>query len=337
MIAAPRHILLLLLVAFAAIGCDARTNPAAPSRFAISNSTSLNGVTVLTFGSASSIGIADRFTLLVEARDTGSTQPITWPEALSAAEPGKPFPAKPESPEVSDWTVLEVSHATLARGHETMTLVLEPYLAGEKTIPSFMFIAAGQVLNTEPITVTVASAGAPQPNPADPLGALAALGDPLAPSMPEEPWHTSPLAIGLGVAVATFLLVGGITLLVLRLTRRRVLSPDERLNAELTQLRAMVDRDAGPAAEHAIAAFRAWLAATGRVAVGTTGPQLVAWVRSTPASGNTELADRLAAFEHWRFAPAQTIDPAQSRWLIESISAFADALRMPASQTGGTA
>ncbi len=330
-----RVVLQLVLVAclaavFSAAGCD-RTTPNAP-RFAASRVTSAFGLNVSVFVSKQQIGVADRLELLVEARRERGDEQVAWPSSLADAAAGKPFPPQQDLSAPGDWTVLEASRRVLAPGHEILELVLEPYLPGEKPIPSFQFEIERQSVTTEPIPVSVVSERREVQSAQDPLAGLPNLDGALRPAPRPRPWLQEPSTWALLGGGGVLVLAGGAAVLGRRYSRRRTQSPDQILDSKLADLRdtaaSGTDRDAAALVEHSISALRQWLAATRGVSVATTGPELASWLSARPGAAAGELAAHLLARDRDRFAPAGSVDLAAARALLNCIAAFVAACRV---------
>lgn len=322
----------LLTVAAAAASCAERKPGADDVRFEVSRSTSSHGLSVSVFVSRQQIGIADRLEVLIEARSADG-QPVRWPDTLAGLERGAMFPPAADESGAFDWSVVDLTRRVLAPGHEAVELVLEPYLDGEKPIPAFTFRIGASSLATEPVPVRVVAEHALDATAADdPLGALATLNAPLPPPDLGRPWFMQPLAWTVGGMMLVMLLGGSGALAIARSRRRRRQpSPDDRLAQLLTLGRFAADSPdpsaLGDAAEKSVGGLRTWLAATGRLAPGATGPEAIAWIRASAASAAAGLGQRLESYEQRRFAPGTRVERADLLGLIDSIAAFTRELR----------
>lgn len=329
-------------VVFGVAGCTSRDSAQTPPRFAASRSVSAHGLSVSVFVSQQQLGIADRLTVLIEARQEAGTtgRAVPWPSSLAEAEAGKVFPPNPEDPSASQWTILECTRRTLAPGHETIELVLEPYLGGDKPIPVFEFPLAAGTLKTEPIPVTVISEhklAEASPAAGDPLAALSTLGPALAPLPPRRPLTEQPLTWGILGALGVLVLAGGGAIIAVRVARRRSFSADEHLDRLLLQGREALafpdTQHVDEVAAQTVGAFRTWLCVTRRVSPGTSGRELAAWIRATGLPSATQLADRLTSFEGSRFAPSSKIELSDARGLVAGVHEFTGELRAAAVAT----
>lgn len=328
-------------VAVVVASCAPRAPETGAPRYEASQSTSAHGLSVSVFVSKQKIGIADRLEVLIEARSADG-QPVQWPAMLAATERGACFPPNPSDPQVSDWTVVDVRHRLLAPGHESLELVLEPYLDGDKPIPSLLFEVAGKDLRTEPVAVKViAEHKVDASAAADPLTALASLSPPLAPVEPRRAWFMHPLTWSLSAAALVLLLGGSAAWVTVRSRRRRRPGADQFLDQTLTLGKAAIAQAgaavAGEVAEKSVGALRLWLAATGRLARGASGEELIAWVRATPAPSAGETARRLAAYEALRFAPGVRAEHADVQAMVEAIWRLTRELRAAAESSPAAA
>jgi hypothetical protein len=343
MIARPRWSLLFALcVAAAAVAalpaCTSREQPqSTPQRFAASRTIGGHGLHIAVFVSSQDIAIADRLEVLIEARrESADAAPISWPAVLADLRPGSGFPPNPADPGKADWNVVDVVRRTFAPGHETIEFVLEPYLDGDKPIPAFAFQVGSARLSTEPIAVRVTAQHASDAATVageDPAKLLAALGSPLPPVAPSRPWLANPVTLGIVAAAGVLVLGGGVAVVVHRRTRRRSTTPDEYLDRVLAlgtaAMSAPGDDHSAEIAEKTIGALRIWLAATRRIAPGTSGRELVAWIRASPAPSAPDLAEQLQRFETIRFAPGVSASSSEVTELLRSVSRFTRELRTP--------
>jgi hypothetical protein len=321
----------MLAAVLAAASCSSRPSAAAPVRFAASRSIAANGLSVTVFVSRQQLGIADRLEVLIEARRQDG-EAVQWPSLLTEAQRGSPFPPNPADPEVSDWSVVDLTRRTLSPGHESMEIVLEPYLAGDKPFPALTFKVSGKQVATEAIPVTVVAEHAAQSDAeADPLAALAAFDPPLKPLPPRGSWFASPLTWAVVAVLTGALLCGGAAVAVVRSRKQHAQSPDQQLDRILMLGGAAVagtdPTHAEEVAEKATGALRVWLAATGRTSPGTTGSELLAWIRATPLASASELAESLAAYEAYRFAPGRKASLEETRRLVRAAWEFSHELR----------
>lgn len=345
MIARTRWSLLFALCAAAAAvaalpACTAREQPqSAPQRFAASRTIGGHGLHIAVFVSTQDLGIADRLEVLIEARrESADAAPISWPAVLADLRPGSGFPPNAADPGKADWNVVDVVRRALGPGHETIEFVLEPYLDGDKPIPAFAFQVGSARLSTDPIAVTVTAQHAADDAVIageDPAKLLAALGAPLPPVAPSRPWLANPVTWGIVAAAGVLVLGGGAAVVVHRRTRRRSTTPDEYLDRVLAlgaaAMSAPVGDHSAEIAEKTISALRIWLAATRRTAPGTSGRELVAWIRACPVPSGPALAEQLQRFEAIRFAPGGMASPSEVSDLLSSVSRFTRELRTPSS------
>jgi hypothetical protein len=327
------------LIALASAGCAPREIAPAP-KFAASSSVKADGMTVSVFVSQQELGIADRLTLLIEARRTDG-KPIEWPSTLKDAEQGSGFPPNPADPGVTAWNVLEASRRVLAPGHESLELVLEPYLDGDKPIPAFSFETGRGTLVTETIPVKVmAEHNVDAAADSNPVASLAQLSPPLAPVPPLESWLLHPVTLAAAAVGLGLTLVGGAAVVLVRRLRQGQLSPDQRLDLEVASARRVLetgDPSIPPpvVVERIIGVFRQWLVATRPVAAGATGPELIAWLRATGLQSCTELANVLSTLEASRFAAGQGVGRGEAQRLVSGIGHAAQELRAAALQPAG--
>ncbi len=314
--------------------CTSRDEQPALPRYAQSRVTSANGLTVSVFVSQQELSIADRLEVLIEARRDATADPVPWPEMLESAAAGEPFPPQSSGAEPADWTILEITRRTLKPGHETIELVLEPYLSGNKSVPALTFDIAGQRLTTEPIGVNITSElqrSDSSAAPGDPLAALTDLGPALMPMPPRRSLLESPLIWGLAGALGVVVLAGGSAIIAARSARRRSLTPDEHLERLLLLGRKALETPDSPHVEEVAAktvgAFRIWLAATRRVPRGASDRELAAWVRASGVPSAPQLAGCLAAYDGSRFAPVGRFEIGQARELVGGVWSFSRELR----------
>lgn len=309
----------------AACWACSRNDEAAPMNervFEQSRSVASDVLSVSVHVSSTGITVADRLTVLFEARRADGVAPH-WPGELRDLAEGAPFGvAEPagaagDIPAPAPWTVVAVRRQTVAPGHELLALTLEPYLAGDKSIPALRFGDGRGSVQTEPIAVHVASvAGGETDGGAvgaarDPLAAIENLGPMLPPTAIDTPLWRRPLAVIVGVGAAALLALGLGGAWAVRRVVRRSPTPDAVFRRAMHQIRERAgapDADPALAVEQTLGALRTYLVARRLLAPGATGPELADALRSLGRAGllggdAAHLADVLGTIEAARFGP----------------------------------
>lgn len=294
-------------------------------RFEQSRSVSSDVLSVAMHLSSSNITVADRVTLLIEARRTDGKK-LEWPEAIRDANEGDPFGqsgAVPASERqvtpAPQWTVLSVSRQVVAPGHELLTLTLEPYLPGDKVIPAMRFGQGVGAVSTDELAVKVEStrpadeaAQPASPDTAagepDALAALSDLGPALPPAAIRVPLWRRPLVIGIAGGAAALLVLGlGGAWAACKLLRRTP-DADEAFRREMRAVRAAHAAEPDAAIEASNAALRRWLAARHICPPSETSHGVASWLLGAVRSGllgqeAVEVAALFTAIDHFRFSP----------------------------------
>jgi hypothetical protein len=296
--------------------------PTSERVFEQSRSVASDVLSVSVHVSSTGITVADRLTVLFEAsRADGGAPP--WPGELLELAEGAPFGvAEPagaagDGPAAAPWTVVAVRRQTVSPGHELLTLTLEPYLAGDKSIPALRFGEGRGSVQTEPIAVHVASVadggadGSAGGAARDPLAAIENLGPMLPPTAIDTPLWRGPLVVGVAGGAAALLVLGLGGAWAVRRVMHRSPTPDAVFRRTMQQIRERAgapDADPAQSVEQTLGALRAYLVARRLLAPGATGPELADALRGLGRAGllggdAAQLADVLGALEAARFGP----------------------------------
>lgn len=224
----------------------------------------------------------------------------------------------------------------------TVTLVLEPFLAGDKLIPEFTVSATRADRNasarTEPIALTVAAVAAKDASPDTPLNPAPTL---VSLPFPDQPADRRNLIWPIAAAAVALSAIGlGGYLLSVR--RRRMQTPAAQAHARLQKISAALDADQSPSASRdAILSLSATLRqfTVAQLSLGTPGVSTSDLARLAQHIPQLTPADRDALshltrdLEHASFAPgaathgvARDLLERTSRW-ITGVSAYTEVPR----------
>ncbi|MBX3403443.1 MAG: hypothetical protein KF699_08540 [Phycisphaeraceae bacterium] len=318
-------------------GCSRDEHPAWPGAhlFEESRSVASDALTVSLHVSSTRISIADRLTVLIEVRSVDGRW-TAWPDELRNLSEGAPFGMADPPSALAPWTVFAARRQVVAPGHEMLTLTLEPYLPGEKSIPAIRFGDGRGSVQTERVAVHVASvADAPAAEAdgsRDPLAAIERLGPMLAPASIEMPVWRRPLVVGVvgGAMVVLALGLGGTW--AARRIMHRIATPDTVFRRTMDEVRARAggpDADPARSVEDTLAALRAYLVSRRLLAPGATGPELAGALTGCAHVGllgrdAVELAALLAFIEDARFGPSGGPTGQIATKLVEIVCRIAD-------------
>lgn len=349
----------------AACWACSRNDEAAPMNervFEQSRSVASDVLSVSVHVSSTGITVADRLTVLFEARRADGVAP-PWPGELRELAEGAPFGvAEPagaagDVPAAAPWTVVAVRRQVVAPGYELLALTLEPYLAGDKSIPALRFGEGRGSVQTEPIAVHVASVADGEANGGaggaarDPFAAIENLGPMLPPTAIDTPLWRGPLAVGVGGGAVALLVLGLGGAWAVRRVMHRNPTPDAVFRRAMQQIRERAgspDADPAQSVEQTLGALRSYLVARRLLAPGATGPELADALRGLGSSSllggdAAQLADVLGALEAARFGPGGAPSAESAASIIDiacRIATADDRSRSPAAaarESGGAA
>jgi hypothetical protein len=320
---APRTILALLAAlgpALAAPGPARAQGPGAPADTAgpgaRTYSTAAQGATLTleqSIDPAGPITVAQRVRLSLRATATPG-----WKIELPA--PGAAL---------GDWSVASAVPAQRPESPETatLTIVLEPFLAGSKTIPAITVSARSGAktlsVKTEPITVEVKPVAEPT---ATEKTALEPPHEPVPVPLPDREAQRRRLQIA-AIAAGTVVLLGLGVVGVRRMTARRARDHARAAREALPPIRARIEAgEVAPALNALATTLRAYAQNhLGLPAIGRTAAELhMLHPASLGEAAWTELVAILGVLDTARFAPYPT-GPTQAAALVDRAAAFIDA------------
>lgn len=300
-------------------GCSREDRRSAPGAHAFEESRSVasDALTVSLHLSSTRISVADRLTVLIEVRSVDGRE-TEWPDDLRNLSEGAAFGSAEPPSDVAPWTVVAARRQRVTPGHEMLTLTLEPYLPGDKSIPAIRFGEGRNAVQTERVLVSVGSVVAPDAADAampddtrDPLAAIESLGPMLAPASIEVPVWRRPLVVGVAGGAAAFLALGLGGAWAARRLMLRSATPASVFRRKMEEIRARAgapDADPVRAVEDTLAAMRAYLISRRLLAPGATGSELADALQGCARVGllgkdTEELVALLDLIESARFGP----------------------------------
>ena len=300
-------------------GCSREERHSAPGALAFEETRSVasDALTVSLHLSSTRISVADRLTVLIEVRSVDGRW-TEWPDELRSLSEGAAFGMAEPPSALAPWTVVAARRQRVTPGHEMLTLTLEPYLPGEKSIPAIRFGEGRNAVQTERLLVSVGSVVAPDAaDAATPDSTRSRSRRSSVPGPCCRPFRSRCRSGAQAVGDRRRGRRGGIACARAwrKLAARRIMlrsaTPASVFRRTMHEIRARAgasDADPGRAVEDTLAALRAYLISRRLLAPGATGSELADALRGCARVGllgkdTEELVALLVSIESTRFGP----------------------------------